>query len=142
VEQQLEWRPVDQVRCRNSQATWRPRLHASPRNMAARHWKLSSLRRRRSRAAAVSSSSVCSSVRSAKQSTRTSTVGETEKWLSSTGQPRRHSEGRTQPSSLQHAWFHRGMGFRRTGGHHHQRTLESLGISRVLFLGLLYPEFF
>ena len=60
------------------QATWRARLHASPRNMAARHWKLSSLRRRRSRAAAVSSSSVSSSVRSAKQSTRTSTVGETE----------------------------------------------------------------
>jgi hypothetical protein len=105
------------------QATSRPRLHALPRNMAARLWKLSSLRRRRSRAAAVSSSSL----RSAEQSTRTSTVGETEKWLSSTGQPRRHSEGRTEPSSLQHAWCHRGMGFRRTGGHHHQTTLESLG---------------
>ena len=76
------------------QATSRPRLHALPRNMAARLWKLSSLRRRRGRAAAVSSSSV----RSAEQSTRTSTVGETEKWLSSTGQPRRHSEGRTEPS--------------------------------------------
>ena len=81
VEQKLEWRRVDQLRCRKSpSATWRPSLHASPRKMDARRWMLSSFVRRRSIVAALS----ISSVRSAKQSTRTSTVGETENGFSAT----------------------------------------------------------
>jgi hypothetical protein len=74
VEQQLDWRPVDQVRCRNSQATWRPRLRASGETHGDRHWMLSSSARRRSRAAGVSRSSLTS----AKQSTHASPVGDAE----------------------------------------------------------------